>query len=315
VNQADLIWMNGEFVAWEDAKVHVLTHGLHYGTGVFEGIRCYDTEIGPAVFRHVDHVDRLFKSAELYYMPMPYDRERIRRATLELISCYIRPIAYRGYGTMGLFPLDAPVDVTIAVWEWGAYLGDEGKRNGIRAKVSSWRRISPDSLIPHAKASGQYLNSILAKIESHKAGYEEAILLDDKGYVCEGSGENIFVVRDGRIFTPPQNASILDGISRKSVMQIATDLGFEVVERDIGRAELYLADEVFVCGTAAELTPLREIDDHAIGDGRPGEITRAVQTVFEDALHGRAERYREWLDPVPVASADPADMDVSRQVA
>jgi branched-chain amino acid aminotransferase len=321
VNHADLIWMNGEFVAWEDAKVHVLTHGLHYGTGVFEGIRCYDTEIGPAVFRHSDHVDRLFKSAELYYMPMPYDREQIRRATLELISrngmrsCYIRPIAYRGYGTMGLFPLDAPVDVTIAVWEWGAYLGDEGKQNGIRAQVSSWRRISPDSLIPHAKASGQYLNSVLAKIESHKAGYEESILLDDKGYVCEGSGENIFVVRDGRIFTPPQTASILDGISRKSVMQIATDLGFDVVERDIGRAELYLADEVFVCGTAAELTPLREIDDHAIGDGRPGEITRAVQTVFEDALHGRAERYREWLDPVPVASADPADMDVSRQVA
>ena len=203
MNQADLIWMNGEFVAWEDAKVHVLTHGLHYGTGVFEGIRCYDTEIGPAVFRHVDHVDRLFKSAELYYMPVPYDREQIRRATLELIarngmrSCYIRPIVFRGYGTMGLFPLDAPVDVTIAVWQWGSYLGDEGKQNGIRAQVSSWRRISPDSLIPHAKASGQYLNSILAKIESHKAGYEEAILLDDKGYVCEGSGENIFVVRDG----------------------------------------------------------------------------------------------------------------------
>jgi branched-chain amino acid aminotransferase len=216
---------------------------------------------------------------------------------------------------MGLFPLDAPVDVAIAVWEWGAYLGDEGKRNGVRAKVSSWRRISPDSLIPQAKASGQYLNSILAKIESHKAGYEEAILLDDKGYVCEGSGENIFVVRDGSIHTPPQTASILDGISRKSIIQIARDLGFEVVERNIGRAELYLADEVFVCGTAAELTPLREIDDHPVGDGTPGEITRAVQTVFEDALHGRAERYREWLDAVPVAAEDPAAMDVSRQVA
>ena len=206
---------------------------------------------------------------------------------------------------MGLFPLDAPVDVTIAVWEWGSYLGDEGKANGIRAKVSSWRRISPDSLIPHAKASGQYLNSILAKIESHKAGYEEAILLDDKGYVCEGSGENIFVVRDGRIVTPGQTASILDGINRKSIIQIARDLGFEVVERDLARAELYLADEVFVSGTAAELTPLREIDDHAIGDGRPGEITRAVQAAFEDALHGRSERYREWLDPVPVPSPAP----------
>jgi len=210
VKQADLIWMNGEFVKWEDAKVHVLTHGLHYGTGVFEGVRCYDTEIGPAVFRHLDHIDRLFKSAELYYMPIPYDRDRLRQSTLELIarngmrSCYIRPIVFRGYGTMGLFPLDAPVDVTIAVWEWGSYLGEEGKANGIRAKVSSWRRISPDSLIPHAKASGQYLNSILAKIESHKAGYEEAILLDDKGYVCEGSGENIFVVREGKLVTPPQ---------------------------------------------------------------------------------------------------------------
>src|SRR5919199_393194 len=320
VKQADLIWMNGEFVAWEDAKVHVLTHGLHYGTGVFEGVRCYDTEIGPAVFRHLDHVDRLFKSAELYYMPVPFDRSQIRSATLELIarngmrSCYIRPIVYRGYGTMGLFPLDAPVDVTIAVWEWGSYLGDEGKLNGIRAKVSSWRRISPDSLIPHAKASGQYLNSVLAKIETHKAGYEEAILLDDKGYVCEGSGENIFVVRDGRIYTPPQTASILDGITRKSVIQIATDLGFEVVERDIGRSELYLADEVFVTGTAAELTPLREIDDHAVGDGRPGEITRAVQAVFEDALHGRSERYREWLDAVPVETvAHPASAPLGQQ--
>jgi branched-chain amino acid aminotransferase len=247
VKQADLIWMNGEFVAWEDAKVHVLTHGLHYGTGVFEGIRCYDTEIGPAVFRHRDHIDRLYKSAELYYMPIPYTPEQIRQATLELIgkngmrSCYIRPIAYRGYGTMGLFPLDAPVDVTIAVWEWGAYLGDEGTRNGIRAKVSSWRRISNDSLIPHAKASGQYLNSILAKIESHKAGYEEAILLDDHGFVCEGSGENIYAVRDGVIITPPQTAGILDGINRKAIIQIARDLGFEVVERDIARAELYLA--------------------------------------------------------------------------
>jgi len=298
--------MNGEFVPWEDAKVHVLTHGLHYGTGVFEGVRCYETEIGPAVFRHADHLDRLFKSSELYYMPVPFEREALRTATLELVArngfraCYIRPLIMRGYGTMGLFPLDAPVDVTIAAWEWGAYLGEEGKRDGIRAKVSSWRRISPDSLIPHAKATGQYLNSVLAKVESHKAGYEEAILLDDRGNVCEGSGENIFVMRDGIVFTPPQTASILDGISRKSVIQIMRDMGIEVVERDVARAELYLADELFVCGTAAELTPLREVDDHSIGDGRPGELTRAVQAAYEDALHGRTERYREWLDPVPV---------------
>jgi len=305
VKQADLIWMNGEFVAWEDAKIHVLTHGLHYGTGVFEGIRCYDTEIGPAVFRHEDHYKRLARSAELYYMPMPYDLAALKAATHELIgrnglrSCYIRPLAYRGYGQMGLNPLDAPVDVTIAVWEWGAYLGEEGKRNGIRAKVSSWRRISPASLIPAAKASGQYLNSVLAKIESVKAGYEEAILLDDHDHVCEGSGENIFVVWEGRIITPPPAASILDGITRKSALQIARDLGIEVIERDIARAELYLADEVFMTGTAAELVPVREIDDHTVGTGEPGAITRAVQTAFEDALHGRDERYRAWLDPVP----------------
>jgi branched-chain amino acid aminotransferase len=306
VEAADLIWMNGEFVAWEDAKVHVLTHGLHYGTGVFEGVRCYDTASkGPAVFRHEEHVDRLFKSSELYYMPIPYSREQLREATLELIgrnglrSCYIRPLVFRGYGTMGLFPLDAPVEVAIAVWQWGSYLGDEGKANGVRAKVSSWRRISPDSLIPQAKATGQYLNSVLAKIESHKAGYEEAILLDDHGYVCEGTGENLFVVRDGVIHTPPQTASILDGINRKSAIQIARDLGIEVVERNIARAEMYLADELYCTGTAAELTPIREVDDHQIGDGRPGEVTRAVQHAFEDALHGRAERYADWLDPVP----------------
>jgi len=305
VKQADLIWMNGEFVAWEDAKVHVLTHGLHYGTGVFEGIRCYDTEIGPAVFRHEEHYKRLARSAELYYMPMPYDCAALRAATHELIgrnalrSCYIRPLVYRGYGQMGLNPLDAPTDVAIAVWEWGAYLGEEGKANGIRAKVSSWRRISPESLIPSSKASGQYLNSVLAKIESQKAGYEEAILLDDHGRVCEGSGENIFVVWDGRIVTPPPASSILDGISRKSSIQIARDLGVEVIERDIARAELYLADEVFMTGTAAELVPVREVDDHTIGTGEPGPITRAVQTAFEDALHGRDERYRDWLDPVP----------------
>jgi branched-chain amino acid aminotransferase len=299
--------MNGEFVAWEDAKVHVLTHGLHYGTGVFEGVRCYDTEIGPAIFRHADHLDRLYRSAELYYMPIPYEREQLRQATLDLIGrngfreCYIRPIVFRGYGTMGLFPLDAPVDVCVAVWKWPAYLGEDSKRTGVRAKVSSWRRISHDSLIPHAKASGQYLNSILAKIESHKAGYEEAILLDEHGHVCEGSGENIFVVRDGAIATPPHTSGILDGINRKSAIQIARDLGLDVTERHIARSELYLADEVFITGTAAELVPVVEIDDHAVGTGAPGDVTQSVQRAFDDALHGRSERYREWLDPVPAA--------------
>ena len=213
----DLIWMNGDFVAWEDAKVHVLTHGLHYGTGVFEGVRCYDTVLGPAVFRNAEHVERLRRSAELFYMELPFSDEELREATLELVarnglrSCYIRPIVYRGYGSMGLNPLEAPVDVTIACWEWATYLGEEGMRNGVRAMTSSWRRISPDSLIPHAKASGQYLNSVLAKVESVKAGYEEAILLDDHGHVCEGTGENIYIVRDGEIATPGQHNSILDG--------------------------------------------------------------------------------------------------------
>ena len=304
---ADLIWMNGEFVAWEDAKVHVLTHALHYGTGVFEGERCYDTQRGPAIFRHDDHLDRLERSAKLYYMDMPFSREQLREATHELIarngfrSCYIRPLVYRGHGPMGLNPLDNPVEAIIACWEWGAYLGEEGKKNGIRARVSSWRRISPDSLIPMSKASGQYLNSVLAKIEAQKSGYEEAILLDDKGYVCEGTGENVYVVRDGKIYTPQASNGILWGINRMSIIEIAGDLGYEVIQRDITRAELPMADELFLSGTAAELTPVREIDDIELGP--PGPITREIQGVFEDALHGRSERYAHWLDVVPIPAS------------
>jgi branched-chain amino acid aminotransferase len=306
VNTADLIWLNGEFVAWEDAKVHVLTHALHYGTGVFEGIRAYETADGTAIFRNQDHLERLEKSAKLYYMDLPYSREQLREVTHELIvrngfkSCYIRPLVWRGYGPMGLNPLDNPVEAMVAVWEWGAYLGEEGKRNGVRARTSSYRRISSESLIPHSKASGQYLNSVLAKIESVKAGYEEGILLDDKGYVCEGTGENVFVIKDGVIHTPGQADAILDGINRKSCIQIARDLGYEVIERNIARAELALADEVFLTGTAAELTPMREIDDIEIGP--PGPITREIQGVFEDALFGRDARYADWLDLVPVPS-------------
>jgi branched-chain amino acid aminotransferase len=306
VNTADLIWLNGEFVAWEDAKVHVLTHALHYGTGVFEGIRAYETPNGTAIFRNQDHLERLEKSAKLYYMELPYPTEQLREVTHELIarngfkSCYIRPLVWRGYGPMGLNPLDNPVEAMVAVWEWGAYLGEEGKRNGVRARTSSYRRISSESLIPHAKASGQYLNSVLAKIESLKAGYEEAVLLDDKGYVCEGTGENVFVIKDGVIHTPGQADAILDGINRKSCIQIARDLGYEVVERNIARAELALSDEVFLTGTAAELTPMREIDDIEIGP--PGPITREIQGVFEDALCGRDARYADWLDLVPVPS-------------
>jgi branched-chain amino acid aminotransferase len=312
VEPTDLIWMNGDFVAWEDAKVHVLTHGLHYGTGVFEGIRCYETDSGPAVFRNGEHMERLLHSAELYYMSVGFSAETLQGAACELVarnglrSCYIRPIVYRGYGSMGLNPMDAPVDVAIACWEWATYLGEEGMRNGIRAKVSSWRRISPDSLIPQAKASGQYLNSVLAKIESVKAGYQEAILLDDRGYVCEGTGENIYLLRGGEIITPGHPNSILDGITRRSIMQIAADLGYKVIERNIARAEVYLADEVFMSGTAAELVPVVEVDDHKIGSGAPGEVTRLLQSTFDDAIHGRAERYREWLDPVSLPANAPA---------
>jgi branched-chain amino acid aminotransferase len=306
VQKCEWIWMNGEFVAWDDAQVHVLSHGLHYGTGVFEGIRCYDTDRGPAIFRHREHLDRLANSAELYYLPLGYSTGELRDATHELIrrneleSCYIRPLAFRGYGEMGLYAPSAPVDVTIAVWPWGAYLGEQGKRNGVRAKVSSWRRISPAGLIPPAKASGQYLNSILAKTEAAQSGYEEAILLDDNGLVCEGSGENIFVLREGELVTPGHTSSILDGISRRSIIQIAEDLGYKVVERDIARAELYLAEEIFLCGTAAELVPVREVDGHELGN--PGEVTRLIQAKFEDALHGRAPEYAEWLDLVRIPS-------------
>jgi branched-chain amino acid aminotransferase len=306
VVSADYVWMNGEFVAFEDAKVSVLTHALHYGTGVFEGIRAYETPRGTAVFRHKAHMDRLFQSARMYHMDIPFSKEELKRATDELIvrngfkSCYIRPLIFRGAGPMGLFPLNSPVEVAIATWEWGSYLGDEGKLNGVRAAVSSWRRISSDAVIPAAKASGQYLNSILAKIEADKAGYEEGILLDQAGNVCEGTGENLFIVKEGVIATPGYTADILGGINRMSVIQIMRDLGYTVEIRDVARGELYMADEVFMTGTAAELTPIREIDNYAVGDGRPGPVTREVGQVFEDALNGRAERYAEWNDLVEV---------------
>jgi branched-chain amino acid aminotransferase len=314
MNEADFIWMNGEIVRWQDARVHVLTHALHYGSGVFEGIRAYETDRGTAVFRHRDHLERLQRSGELYYMDLPFTLEKLREATHDLIrrnnlrSCYIRPIAFRGYGEMGLFPLNTPVEVVIAVWPWGAYLGEEGQRHGIRVKVASWRRMSQDSFIPEAKACGQYLNSILAKVESAKAGYDEAILLDQHGHVSEGSGENVFVVRDGKIATPHATSSILDGITARSVKQIAADLGIEVVERQVARGELYKADEVFLTGTAAEVVPVREIDDHLLGE--PGELTKAIQKRFFEAIQGKREEYLEWLDFVELEDQMPAQEQV-----
>ena len=298
----EYIWQNGEFVPWDDARVHVLTHGLHYGTGVFEGVRCYDTPKGPAIFRGLEHMERLHRSAKLYYMDLEYTPEELLAITKEVITrngltdCYIRPLAFRGYGEMGLFPLSSKIEYSISAWEWASYLGDEGKKNGIRAMVSSWLRMSSKSFIPQSKASGQYLNSILAKVEAHHAGYQEAILLDERGFVCEGTGENIFVVRDGEIATPGLNSAILEGVNRDAAIQIAGDLGYTVNVRDVTRTELILADEVFMTGTAAELVPVAEIDDHKIGE--PGPVTRALQAKFEDALHGKAPEYEGWLDYV-----------------
>ena len=309
MNTADLIWMNGEFVAWEDAKVHVLTHALHYGTGVFEGIRAYETERGTAIFRHQDHLDRLEASAKLYYMDLPFSKEQLREVTHELIarngfkSCYIRPLVWRGYGPMGLNPLDNPVEAMIAVWEWGAYLGEDGKRNGVRAQVSSYRRISSDSLIPHAKASGQYLNSVLAKIESIKAGYEEAILLDDQGTRLRGHRRER--VRDQGRRDLHAAAGGVDPGRHQPQVRASRSHAISATRWSSATSPApswRCADEVFLTGTAAELTPMREIDDIAIGDGRPGPITRAVQGAFDDALHGRAAQYADWLDLVPVPS-------------
>lgn len=309
MQEAEKIWMNGSLVDWHDAKVHVLSHGLHYGSSVFEGIRAYDAEGGTAVFRLHDHLERLERSAGQYFMEIPFSVDDMRQAVHSVISsnslgaCYIRPIALRGYGVMGLFPLDAPVDVAVAAWFWGAYLGEDGLKNGIDAKISSWRRIGNNTIPPTAKAGGQYLNSILAKIETHKSGYAEAILLNEQGMVADGSGENIFVIKDGLISTPPVSAAILKGITRDSIMEIARAEGYDVVERDISRAELYGADEVFVTGTAAEVCPIRSVDDHQIGP--PGEITRRLQHVFEDVIHGRDARWAHWLDyvtaPTPAA--------------
>lgn len=306
MQEAEKIWMNGTLVDWADAKVHVLSHALHYGSSVFEGIRSYQTDDGPAVFRLDDHLARLERSASQYFMPVPYSREDLRQAVHQVVAanglgaCYIRPIILRGYGVMGLFPLEAPVDVSIAAWEWGAYLGEEGLERGIRAKISSWRRIGNNTIPATAKAGGQYLNSILAKIETHKAGYDEAILLNENGFVADGSGENIFVVKGGTILTPPISASILEGITRATVIELATDEGYTIVERDIARAELYTADEVFVTGTAAEVCPLRSVDDHELGG--PGPITKRLQERFFAATEGRDPRYSHWLDPVPAAT-------------
>jgi len=301
--------MNGELVDWADAKVHVGAHGLHYGSGVFEGIRCYETDSGPAVFRLTDHLQRLHQSAALLHMELPYSVEELRLASHELIGvnglaeCYLRPLAYYGYGELGVHPGTNPVDVVLMTWPWGTYLGEDALTKGIRAKVSSWKRVGPNT-IPHvAKATGIYLNSMLAVIEATRAGYEEAILLTDDGFVADGSGENIFVVKDEIISTPDLSASILRGITRQVVIEIAQTLGYAVHERQLIRSDLYVADELFMCGTAAEVTPVRSVDDHEIGD--PGPVTKAIQDVFFAAVRGRDERFSRWLEYAEKTPAAP----------
>ena len=297
------IWMDGKFVPWNDAKVHVLAHTLHYGTGVFEGIRCYKTDSGSAVFRLKEHVDRLFGSMHILQMDCPFTREQVFDAILETIrvnnidACYIRPLAFIGYGSMGVFPKENPVNVIIAVWPWGSYLGDEGMKNGIRVKISSFSRPHINATMVRAKAVSNYANSLLAKREALKDGYDEAVLLDTDGYVAEGSGENIFMVRNGKLKTPPLTA-ILEGVTRDTVIQLAQVHGIPLAEERFTRDELYLADEAFFSGTAAEITPIREVDNRKIGAGKPGPVTQKIQAAFFDIVHGRDKKHAAWLTPV-----------------
>ncbi len=297
----DKIWMNGTLVDWDDARVHVGVHGLHYGSGVFEGIRCYETPRGPAVFRLAEHMQRLHDSARLLYMEIPFTVEELRSATHDLVranglaASYIRPISFYGYGQLGVSTQGNPVETVIMNWPWGAYLGESALQNGITAKVSSWTRIGPN-VIPHAaKATGVYLNSMLATTEARRGGYDEAIMMTDQGTIADGPGENIFVVKGGRIFTPPLSTSILPGITRSTVIDIAQDLGYLVEEAHLIRTDLMLADEIWMTGTAAEVTPVRAVDDLEIG---VGPITQAIQTAYLDTVNGRSERWAHWLDVV-----------------
>jgi branched-chain amino acid aminotransferase len=310
MRETEKIWMNGEFVDWADAKIHVGAHGLHYGTGVFEGIRCYETPRGSAVFRLTDHLKRLDASARLLHMELPYSVEELREVSLELIGrnglpeCYLRPIAFFGYGELGVATAGNPVDVVVMSWPWGTYLGEEGLKNGIRAKISSWKRVGPNT-IPHAaKATGIYLNSMLAVNEANRAGYDEAILLTDEGFVADGSGENVFIVKDGTLMTPPLSTSILPGITRATLIEIAQDLGYTVEERNLIRTDLYLADEVFMTGTAAEVTPIRSVDDQTIGP--PGEVTLKLQKTYLETVRGGSERWSHWLEYATIPSTAPA---------
>jgi branched-chain amino acid aminotransferase len=302
VPEVSKIWMDGEMVDWQDATIHILTPTLHYGWGVFEGVRAYPTDRGPAVFQHRAHMERLHRSARILQMEVPYSVDELMDATRELIavnelpSCYIRPLVYLGYGEMGLNPLPSKVSVSIAVWSWGTYLGDEGLLNGVRAKISSWQRIGANMIPTGAKAAGVYINSSLAKVEALKAGYDEAVLLNEHGRVAEGSGENIFIVKDGVLITPPLSEGVLEGITRDTVITFARDLDIPFVESPLLRQDLYLADEAFYTGTAAEVVPIRSVDEREIG--APGPITKQLQDLFFNVVKGKEPKYDAMLDYV-----------------
>ncbi len=301
ITETEYIWMNGKFLKWHDAKIHILTHALHYGSGVFEGIRCYRTEKGPAVFRLREHMERLYKSCEPYYMKISYSIDELIEATIKLIrinklsECYIRPIIYRGYGEMGLNSLKVPVDVAIAVWPWGLYLGKEAIETGVKVKTSKFERISNNALPVKAKACGQYINSILAKVDALNQGYDECIMLDYQGYISEGSAENIFLIKNENLTTPPDEGSILLGITRDSVITIAKNLGYKTEKTLIKRDMLYEAEEAFFTGTAAEIAPIREVDNKKIGKGKPGPITLKLHKEFTNIVHGADIKYTKWL--------------------
>ena len=298
---ASKIWIDGKMVDWKDANIHVLSHVVHYGTSVFEGIRAYKNENGVAVFRLKEHVQRLFDSAKIYKIDIPFTQEEIEEAILETVrvndldGCYIRPIVFRGYGELGVNPLNCPVNVVIAAWEWGSYLGEEGMANGVDIGVSSWRKPAPDTFPALAKCGANYMNSQLAKLEAIEHGYDEAIMLDYEGHVSEGSGENIFLVEGEKLFTPAMSSSNLKGITRDSIMTVARDLGYEVVEEVISRERLYSADEVFFTGTAAEVTPIRSIDHRQIGIGKRGPVAEKLQKTFFDIVEAKVEDKYDWL--------------------
>lgn len=298
------IWYDGKFVEWKDATCHILSHVVHYGSSTFEGIRCYETQSGPAIFRMKDHVDRLYDSCKIYRMGVPFTREEFSQAIIDTVkvnnlkSCYIRPFVFRGLGTMGVNPMTCPVNCAIAAWSWGKYLGEDAMENGVSVRISSWNRAAPNTFPTLAKAGGNYLNSQLIKMEALQDGFDEGIALDTYGFVSEGSGENVFLVRNGVIYTPPSSSSILPGITRHCVFTLARDMGIRICQQVIPREALYIADEVFFSGTAAEITPVSKIDNIEIGNGKRGPITEKIQSMFFRIIEGRDEDTHGWFTPV-----------------